>query len=235
LNRFLALAGVGSRRKSDELIKEGRVRINGTPVGELGVQVDPARDHVTVDGKPVSPERRHIYILLNKPKDAITTLHDERGRRTVMEYVKIHRRVFPVGRLDRNTTGVLLLTSDGDLAQGLMHPQHEIERVYRVTLDRPVTDEDMRKLRRGISLEDGPARAKSADIIQGSKRKKVLIILQEGRNREVRRLFEAVGYDVRQLDRVGFAGITPLGLTRGQWRFLSRDEIKYLRRVAGLE
>ncbi len=235
LNRFLAQAGVGSRRKNDELIRSGTVRINGKPVTELGVQVNPFRDQVTVGGKIVSAEARDLYILLNKPKDAITTLHDERGRHTVMEYVRIHRRVFPIGRLDRNTTGVLLFTTDGDLAHALMHPRQAISRVYRVTLERPMSDEDIKRLKRGVQLEDGLAKPRSVDVIQGSGRRKILLELLEGRNREVRRLMEKVGYDVRQLDRVGFAGITPLGLTRGQWRFLERDEVKHLKRIAGLE
>jgi pseudouridine synthase len=235
LNRFLAMAGVGSRRKNDELIRSGAVSINGKPVAELGVQVRLHRDQVTVNGKTVSPEERKLYIILNKPKDTITTVKDEKGRTTVMKYVSIHQRVYPVGRLDRNTTGVLLLTNDGDLANALMHPKGEIDRMYRVTLERAVEDKDIKRLRQGVKLEDGMAKPKEVDVITGSRRMKVFIAMLEGRNREVRRMFEAVGYDVKQLDRVSFAGLTPLGLTRGEWRFLTRDEVRKLRRLTGVE
>jgi 23S rRNA pseudouridine2605 synthase len=233
LNRYLAMAGIGSRRKNDDLIRSGAVKINGHTVQDMGVQVRIGRDKISIDGKPVNLEEKLVYILLNKPKDAITTMSDEKGRNTVMDYVHVKQRVFPVGRLDRNTTGVLFLTNDGNLANALIHPKFEIEKLYRVTIDRQVSDEDLRKLRKGVRLEDGPASVESAEIIQGSKRKKVLITIREGRNREVRRLFEAIGYDVRQLDRVSFAGLTPLGLPRGSWRFLTRGEIDYLKKITG--
>jgi 23S rRNA pseudouridine2605 synthase len=235
LNRFLAMAGVGSRRKNDELIRSGVVRINGKPVAELGVQVNLHKDQVTVSGKTVSPEQRLLYVILNKPKDAITTLSDEKGRTTVMKYVNIHQRVYPIGRLDRNTTGVLLFTNDGDLAQALMHPKGEIERMYRVTLDKQIEDKDLKKLRKGVKLEDGPAIPKEVEIIQGSKRTKVLITMMEGRNREVRRMFEVLGCEVKGLDRVSFAGLTPLGLPRGAWRFMTREEIRRLKRLTNLD
>ena len=234
LNRFLAMAGVGSRRSNDELILSGAVKINGRAVTELGVRVDPSRDHVTVRGKQIHVAGRNIYIVLNKPKDAITTMSDEKGRDTVMKYVQVRDRVFPVGRLDRNTTGVLLFTNDGTLAHALLHPSKEFERMYRVTLREPASDDDLRNLRRGVSLEDGFARVQRAECITGSKRKKVLVMVHEGRNREVRRLFEKLGHDVRQLDRVSFAGITPLGLPRGSWRYLTRAEVRSLRNLAGL-
>ena len=229
------MAGVASRRKADELIAAGSVRINGKVVVELGTQVDPAKVQVTVNGATISPENRHLYILLNKPKDAITTLSDEKGRTTVMKYVKVHQRVFPVGRLDRNTTGVLIFTNDGDLAHALMHPRGSIERMYRITLERPIDDTALRRLRGGVHLEDGLAKPREVEVIRGSKRQKVLLTLVEGRNREVRRIFEVLGYDVRQLDRVSFAGITPLGLPRGSWRFLNREEVRHLKRAVGLE
>lgn len=234
LNRFLAMAGVASRRKSDELILSGVVRVNGKVVTELGTKVDPETDRVTVNGKPVALVEKKIYILMNKPKDAITTMSDEKGRTTVMDYLKTKYRVFPVGRLDRNTTGVLLFTNDGDFANALLHPRNEIEKMYRVTLDKQITDEDLKKLQKGVELQDGVAKARSADIIEGSKRKKVLITLTEGRNREVRRMFEALGYDVKQLDRVSFAGLTPLGVPRGKWRFLTNLEVKQLKELVGL-
>ncbi len=234
LNRFLAMAGVGSRRKNDELILSGAVKINGRVVTELGTKVILSKDRVSMDGTIVSIEEKNVYLLLNKPKDVITTMNDERGRPTVMNYVRTKYRVFPVGRLDRNTTGVLLFTNDGEFANALIHPKFEIERVYRVTIDRTMQDDDLRKLKKGIRLEDGLARAQTAEIVEGSKRKKILLVLREGRNREVRRMFEAIEYDVRQLDRVAFAGLTTLGVPRGKCRILSYPEVKDLKRYLGL-
>ena len=233
LNRYLAMAGIGSRRKNDELILSGAVKINGKLVKELGVQVHVGKDKISVHGELVNLEEKLVYIIFNKPKDTITTMSDEKGRTTVMKYVHVKQRIYPVGRLDRNTTGVLLFTNDGDLANALIHPKFEVEKLYRVTLDRQVSDEDLRKLRKGVRLEDGLAKVQSAEIIDGSKRKKILLALHEGRNREIRRIFEVIGYDVRQLDRVSFAGLTPLGLPRGNWRFLNRNEINYLKKLAG--
>lgn len=234
LNRFLAMAGIASRRKSEELIRSGVVRLNGKVVTELSTKVDPENDKVTVQGKPIALVEKKIYILMNKPKDAITTMSDEKGRTTVMDFLKTKYRVFPIGRLDRNTTGVLLFTNDGDFANALLHPRYEIEKMYRVTLDKQITDVDLKKLRKGIQLEDGIARGKMVEVIEGSKRKKVLLTICEGRNREVRRMFEALGYDVRQLDRVSFAGLTPLGVPRGKWRFLTQGEIRQLKELIGL-
>jgi 23S rRNA pseudouridine2605 synthase len=233
LNRYLAMAGIGSRRKNDDLILSGAVTVNGRLVKELGVQVQVGKDKISVQGELVNLEEKLVYILLNKPKDAITTMSDEKGRTTVMNYVHVKQRVYPVGRLDRNTTGVLLFTNDGDLTNALIHPKFEIEKLYRATLDRQVSDEDLKKLRKGVKLEDGLAKAQSAEIIDGTKRRKVLLTLREGRNREIRRMFEVIGYDVRQLDRVSFAGLTPIGLPRGSWRFLTRSEVSYLKKLAG--
>jgi 23S rRNA pseudouridine2605 synthase len=233
LNRYLAMAGIGSRRKNDDLILSGTVKVNGHVVQELGTQVRIGKDKVSIQGELVNIEEKLVYILLNKPKDTITTTSDEKGRTTVMKYVRVKERIFPVGRLDRNTTGVLLFTNDGDLANGLIHPKFEIEKMYRVTLDRQVSDEDLKNLRKGVRLSDGPAKASTAELIDGSKRKKVLLTLREGRNREVRRMFEVIGHDVRQLDRVSFAGLTPLGLPRGASRYLTRSEINYLKKLTG--
>ena len=232
LNRFLAQSEIASRRKSDELILSGAVKVNGKVVTELGTKIDPEKDIVRVNGKLVQPAVKKIYVVMNKPKDCITTMSDEKGRTIVMDYVKLRQRIYPIGRLDRNTTGVLLLTNDGDFANLLMHPSGEIERVYRVTVDEQITDHHLSQLRKGVKLEDGIARAGSVDIIEGSKRKKVLITLQEGRNREVRRIFEALRLKVTQLDRVSFGGITPLGISRGEWRFLNRNEIEHLKQLA---
>jgi 23S rRNA pseudouridine2605 synthase len=233
LNRYLSMAGIGSRRKNDDLILSGSVKVNGKVIRELGTQVRVGRDKISVNEELVNIEEKLVYILMNKHKDAITTLSDEKGRTTVMKYLRVKERIYPVGRLDRNTTGALLFTNDGDLANALIHPKFEIEKMYRVTLDRQVSDDDLKKLRKGVKLEDGPARANIVEIIQGSKRKKVLLTIREGRNREVRRMFEAVGHDVRQLDRVSFAGLTPLGIPRGSSRYLTRGEIEKLKKLTG--
>jgi 23S rRNA pseudouridine2605 synthase len=233
LNRYLAMAGIGSRRKNDELIVSGAVKVNGKLVMKLGTQVQVAKDEISVHGEIINLEEKLVYIIFNKPKDTITTMSDEKGRTTVMKYVHVKQRVYPVGRLDRNTTGVLLFTNDGDLANALIHPKFEIEKLYRVTLDKQVSEEDLKKLRHGVRLEDGLAKVQTAEIIDGSKRQKVLLSLHEGRNREIRRIFEVIGYDVRQLDRISFAGLTPLGIPRGNWRFLNRNEINYLKKLTG--
>jgi 23S rRNA pseudouridine2605 synthase len=233
LNRYLAMAGIGSRRKNDDLILSGAVKVNGRAVMELGTQVRVGRDKISVNGELINLEEKLVYILMNKPKDAITTMSDEKGRTTVMKYLRVKERIYPVGRLDRNTTGVLLFTNDGDLANALIHPKFEIEKLYRVTLDKQVSDEDLKKLRKGVRLEDGLAKANTAEIIIGSKRKKVLLTLREGRNHEVRRMFEAVGHDVRQLDRVAFAGLTTLGVPRGGSRNLTRGEVEGLKKLTG--
>lgn len=231
LNKFLALAGVGSRRSNDELIISGVVRVNGKRVVELGARVDPATDIVTVNGNAVHLAQHSVYILLNKPKDCITTLSDEKDRTTVLKYVRVKERVFPVGRLDRNSTGVLLMTNDGDLTNALTHPSREIEKVYKVTLDKPLQNEDMKKLRQGVRLSDGVARVNDVAMVEGSKRMRVFVSLHEGRNREVRRIFEALGYDVKYLDRVSFAGIQYSGVQRGEWRYLTNIEVRYLREL----
>ncbi len=222
------MAGVGSRRSNDELIISGAVKVNGKKVTELGSKVDPERDIVTVNGNPVHIAQHRVYVLLNKPKDCITTLSDEKDRTTVLDYVRIKQRVHPVGRLDRNTTGVLLLTNDGDLTNALTHPKYEVEKVYRVALDKPLEGEHLGQLKRGVRLDDGMARVTDAEFVEGSKRTKVHVSIHEGRNREVRRLFEALGYDVKYLDRISFAGLTCTGLQRGEWRYLTNAEVRYL-------
>jgi pseudouridine synthase len=234
LNKYLALAGIGSRRSNDELIRSGVVKVNGRVVRELGTRIDPRQDRVTVRGTPVYLSEKQVYIVFNKPKDTITTVSDERGRMTVMDYVKVKERVFPVGRLDRNTTGVLLLTNDGELAHALTHPKYEIEKVYHVRLDRGISDEDLRHLKDGVRLEDGIAKPTAVQSIPKTKRTELLIALHEGRNREVRRMLEELGYDVKRLERISFAGITTEGLARGKWRKLTAKEVEHLKRIAGI-
>lgn len=235
LNKFLADAGAASRRKADEIISQGRVKVNNVAVTELGVKVDPQHDKIFIDGKQVVSLDRRVYILFNKPKDCITTLRDERGRPTVMDYIKVRERIFPIGRLDRNTIGVLLLTNDGELANGLMHPRFEVKKVYRVTLEKALSGGDAEKLRKGIRLADGVTKSAEILYIPGGKNKIVGVIIHEGRNRQVHRMFEAIGYDIEKLERVAYANITCEGLTRGGWRHLTKTELNILKRQAGIE
>lgn len=235
LNRFIAQAGLASRRAADAWIAAGRVTVNGERVTELGRRVDPATDVVEVDGRPVQPQAL-VYILLNKPRDTITTTDDERGRTTVLDLLDEAARargVVPVGRLDRHTTGVLLLTNDGELTHRLMHPRYEIEKLYRAETDRKVAPHDLQKLTSGIDLEDGPARVDQVTYLDAPNR--VALALHEGRNRQVRRMFEALGYAVEKLDRVGFGGLTAGGLRRGEWRHLEPHEVNRLRRSVRLK
>lgn len=236
LNKFLARAGVGSRREADTVIASGRVRVNGEVTTEMGVQVSPD-DRVEVDGQPIRPTDL-AYILLNKPTDTITTVTDDRGRQTVMDLVSIPDRIksalFPVGRLDRHTTGALLLTTDGDLAHRLMHPSHGAVKLYKVTLNEALTTLDLDRLRRGVDLDDGPARADHVAFI-GSDKRDIGLQLHEGRNRQVRRMMEALGRRVVLLDRIGYAGLDLDGLRTGRWRRLEPHEVNALRRSVKLK
>ena len=233
LNKFLAEAGVASRRKADEMIMNGSVSVNGMLVTELGIRINPEKDKIFVAGKQVIPLDKKVYIIFNKPKDCITTLRDERGRRTVIDYVRVRERIFPVGRLDRDTTGVLLLTNDGEFAHGLMHPKLEVKKAYKVTLDKPLLRADAGKLKEGIKLSNGVTRPAEVIYIPGGKNKIVGIIIHEGRNRQIHRMFEAVGYGVIKLDRVSYSGITCEGLARGGWRHLTKAELHMLQESAG--
>jgi 23S rRNA pseudouridine2605 synthase len=236
LNRFIASSGVTSRRKADELILQGKVKVNSKLVTELGVQVYPYRDRITVDGKTISLRERNLYLVLNKPKDTITTVKDEIGRTTVLDYVKTHERIYPVGRLDRNTTGVILLTNDGELTARLTHPSYEVEREYHVTLDKPVTLKDAEKIAKG-GVDIGRGNITSAIFVAVSKKdgRDVVVVIKEGKYREVRRLFEAFGYDVKKLDRTMFASITHTGMKRGDVRTLSPSEVRKIKRLVGIE
>jgi 23S rRNA pseudouridine2605 synthase len=230
LNKYIAATGRCSRREADELITAGLVMINGEVVTTLGTKVKPG-DDVRFDGERIRPEKQ-VYVLMNKPKDVITTSDDPQGRRTVLDLIgnKIRERLYPVGRLDRNTTGVLLLTNDGEMAKKLTHPRYEVEKIYRVLLDKPVTKADMEQLKKGVELEDGLAAADDVNYADDSTSKKeVGISLHSGRNRVVRRMFEALGYEVIKLDRVSFAGLTKKMLERGHWRFLKDVEVARLK------
>ena len=229
LNKFLANAGVCSRREADEFITAGVVSVNGTVVTELGTKIKRA-DEVKFHDQTVSIERK-IYILLNKPKDTVTTSDDPQARRTVMDLVKgaCDERIYPVGRLDRNTTGVLLLTNDGDLASKLTHPKFLKKKIYHVHTDKNVTKADMDQIAAGIQLDDGEIHADAISYTDDIKRNEVGIEIHSGKNRIVRRIFESLGYKVVKLDRVFFAGLTKKGLRRGEWRYLSEQEVNYLR------
>jgi 23S rRNA pseudouridine2605 synthase len=228
LNRYLAHAGVASRREADDLIKAGVVSVNGKIITEMGFKVMPG-DRVHYGGQRLSSEQKR-YVLLNKPKDFITTTDDPRDRRTVMALIDdaCTERLYPVGRLDRNTTGVLLMTNDGDLAKKLTHPSHGAEKIYHVTLDKAVTKAHLEQLVENVMLDDGPAQADEATFVQGSNRKEVGLKLHMGRNRIVRRMFAALGYEVVKLDRVVFAGLTKKDLPRGKWRHLTEKEVLFL-------
>ncbi len=229
LNKFLANAGVCSRREADQLIQAGAITVNGVAVSELGTKILRS-DKVMINDQTVNPDRR-VYLLLNKPKDCVTTTDDPNAKTTVMDIIKnaCRERIYPVGRLDRNTTGVLLLTNDGDLAAKLTHPQYNKKKVYEVALDRPLEPADFEKIMAGIALEDGEIKADNLSFVEEDNTKKVGIEIHSGRNRIVRRIFEHLGYRVLRLDRTYFAGLTKKNLRRGQWRFLSNDEVNKLR------
>ncbi len=236
LNRFIARSGVCSRRQADELIQDGRVQINGAVVTQLGTQVQ-KDDKVVVAGSRVYIEEP-MYLLLNKPKDTITTASDEKGRRTVMDLVVDERLqgkgLFPVGRLDRDTTGALVLTNDGELGHRLMHPKWEVSKIYVVKTARAVADKDIAKLLDGIELDDGPARANAAGYVSESDKSLIALEVHEGRNHLVRRMMEAIGHETVSLDRTRFAGLDLHGLRRGKWRRLTPYEAKALRRLVRL-
>ncbi|GBD07197.1 Ribosomal large subunit pseudouridine synthase B [bacterium HR21] len=231
LNKFLADAGIASRRKADELIRQGRVKVNGKPA-VLGMRVFPW-DEVTVDGNRVRSHRSLLYILLHKPKDYLCTVHDEKGRKTVLQLLRTKERVYPVGRLDRNATGALLLTNDGELANRLLHPRYQVPRVYTVTLDRVVRPEDLRQLLRGVRLRDGVFRATAVEPEPELRRR--LYVEVRGHDRLLHRAFAKLGYRVVKLHRRAFAFLTCQGLGRGQARHLTRQEITALRKLVGLE
>ncbi len=218
LNAWLARAGVASRRKADELIKAGRVTVNGEP-GQLNTFVQ-ADDDVRLDGEPLAKQQL-VYVLLHKPPGVVTTAHDPQGRPTVVDLVDHPSRVVPVGRLDADTTGALLLTNDGDLAHRLAHPRYEVDKVYEVETWTQPTDADLQRLRDGIELDDGPTRPAAVRRLDGAR---IELTIHEGRNRQVRRMLEAVGHRVRQLHRSRYANLTVEGLAPGEWRELGRDE-----------
>lgn len=229
LNKYMANAGVCSRREADECIAAGLVKVNGVVVTELGTKIS-RTDVVEYKEQVVTPERK-CYILLNKPKDCVTTSDDPNGRTTVLDLVKnaCQERIYPVGRLDRNTTGVLLLTNDGDLASKLTHPKFVKKKIYHVWTDKDISEDDMQRIADGIELEDGEIHADEISYVTDRDRNQAGIEIHSGRNRIVRRIFEHLGYRVTKLDRVYFAGLTKKNLPRGRWRYLTQEEVNYLR------
>ncbi len=231
LNKFIANAGVCSRRNADELIKTGQIKVNDQVVTEMGYQVQKS-DKVLYNNKPIRPEKFN-YVLLNKPKDFITTMEDTHNRRTVMDLVAkaCKERIYPVGRLDRNTTGLLLFTNDGQLAEKLTHPSYQIKKIYQAELDKPLTKLHFEQLNDTLQLEDGPVKVDNAAILSGD-RKTIGLEIHVGKNRIVRRIFEHLGYEVVKLDRTMYGPLTKKDLPRGKWRFLSSKEIIVLKNLS---
>ncbi|RLD68335.1 MAG: rRNA pseudouridine synthase [Bacteroidetes bacterium] len=228
LNKFIAASGICSRRDADELIKKGKVKLEGKVVTEMGLKVDLSAN-VLVNNKIITPEKK-VYILINKPKDYISTVDDPHAERTVIDLIRnaTKERVYPVGRLDRNTTGVLLLTNDGDLTKKLTHPSFNKKKIYHISLNKAVVRADLDRIAEGIELDDGFIKADAINFVDGNK-KEIGIEMHSGRNRIVRRIFEYLGYRVVKLDRVYFAGLTKKSVPRGKWRFLEEKEISMLK------
>ena len=230
LNKFIANSGICSRREADELILKGFISVNGKQIRDLGTKVT-YNDDIRYKGKKLSAERK-VYILMNKPRGYVTTVDDPHAENTVIDLLKdaCPERVYPVGRLDKDTTGVLLLTNDGDLTGKLTHPRYERKKIYHVFLDKPVTRNDLSRLAEGITLEDGTVTADAVSYADPDDKTQIGIELHSGKNRVIKRMFESLGYKVRKLDRVYFAGLTKRNVPRGKWRFLSLKEISMLKR-----
>ena len=229
LNKYIANSGVCSRREADTLIQSGVVTVNGEVVTELGTKVNVLKDDIRFNGERLKGEEK-VYIVMNKPKGYVTTASDPHAEKTVMDLIKgCPRRVFPVGRLDKNTTGVLMLTNDGEIAERLTHPSFNKKKIYQVVLDHPLTDEDQQKVLKGIELGDGMIAADELEFIDERDHRQLGIEIHSGKNRIVRRIFESLGYEVKALDRVYFAGLTKKGLKKGDWRYLTEGEVNILK------
>lgn len=237
LQKFLARAGIASRRGSEKLISEGKIRVNGVIVTELGTKINPDKDKISYLGKMVTLEERKVYYILNKPRGYISSVKDEHDRKTVVDILSdVEERIYPIGRLDYNTEGLLLLTNDGDFMNKLLHPKYEINKTYVAKINGLITVDDLKKLVNGVMLEDGktaPAEVFLDDMDKRANTSRVEITIHEGRNRQVRRMFKALGYEVKTLKRIAFAGLTLRGLKRGEYRELTRDELKNLRKLIG--
>jgi 23S rRNA pseudouridine2605 synthase len=233
LQKIISQAGPASRRAAEAMILEGRVEVNGTVVRELGGKFDPEQVEIKVDGKVLSSAEAHVYYLLNKPKGYVSTASDERGRRTVLDLLpEVQERIYPIGRLDMNTEGLLLLTNDGELMNGLLHPRYEVQKTYVARLAKGLSAQELRLLREGVQLEDGlTAPAQVRTLTEEPGRAKVEITIHEGRNRQVRKMLNAVGHQVVSLKRVGFGPVSLGDLPSGKWRHLSQEEIEKLKRL----
>ncbi len=234
LQKFLAGAGIASRRKCEEYIAQGRVEVNGQTVREPGFLVDPATDKIKYMGRPVKQEKKKVYIMLNKPAGCVSTCKDERGRPTVMRYVQdVDKRLYPVGRLDFTTEGLLLLTNDGELANRLTHPRHSVDKKYLAVIESDITEAEIEKLMRGVVLDDGQKTAPAVFKVLNSsaQRSEILCVIREGKNRQIRRMFDAVGKNVRYLKRVGVGDLKLGNLKKGQYRLLTKEEVEYLSKL----
>lgn len=229
LNKFIANSGICSRREADQYIQAGVVTVNGEVVTELGSKVNVLNDDIRFNGERIRGEEK-VYIVMNKPKGFVTTASDPHAEKTVMDLLKnCSARVFPVGRLDKNTTGVLMFTNDGEIAEKLTHPSYDKKKIYQVILDKPISQEDFDKVLNGITLNDGDIKADELEYIDAEDHRKLGIEIHSGKNRIVRRIFESLGYDVKALDRVYFAGLTKKGLKKGEWRYLTEGESNVLK------
>jgi len=232
LNKFISNAGITARRKADELIFTGRVTVNMQTVTEPGTKVNPEKDVVKVDGEKVKPQTEFIYVVLFKPRGYVTTTHDEKGRPTVMDLIGLNTRLYPIGRLDYDTDGVLLLTNDGEFSNMMMHPRHKIFKTYFAKLDKPIEDNDERKLREGVMIDGKPTSRAKVRIIPNTGEQNIWISIHEGRNRQVRRMLETLGYLVQRLKRVEYARIGLDGLKPGEWRYLTPEELDTAKKLA---
>jgi 23S rRNA pseudouridine2605 synthase len=236
LNKFLATAGIASRRKCDDIILAGRVKVNGKKITQLGTRIDDSIDKVICDEKPIHSKNEFIYILLNKPKGVITTAEDQFQRKTVLDLLPIETRLFPIGRLDIDSTGLLLLTNDGNLSNILIHPKYKVKKIYHVLLDKRIRPIALYKLEHGILLDGKmtkPCKAKEIRVVDNCSL--VEIIISEGRNRQIRRMLAILGYEVEELDRISFGPLILSGLRRGEWRLLTDSEIKILKEISSIE
>ncbi len=232
LNKFLTKAGMFARRKCDQYIFSGFVYVNGKRITNPGLKIDENKDEVVLFNKKIVFKKKYKYIILNKPKDCVTTLDDERGRKKVVDYIDIKERLFPVGRLDIDTTGVLLLTNDGEVSYRLSHPKYEINKVYNVSLDKKISRGDIEKLKKGVEIGKDEVVYGSVKIIENSSKKYVVsITVHTGRKRQVKRMFNVLGYSVLELDRVEFAGMVKDGLKPGEWRNLTKEEVDSLKNM----
>jgi 23S rRNA pseudouridine2605 synthase len=236
LNHYLAKCGVDSRRKCDDFIQKGQVAVNGKIVTKMGVQIDPWVDVVTFNNEVVRPQEKLFYILLNKPLRTVTTTSDEKHRKTVLDIVRIEERIYPVGRLDYNTTGALLLTNDGDLAYFLAHPRFEISKIYRILLDKRMRPIDLHHFRKGLKLDTfvtSPCRIEEIRVLDN--RSYLEVEIHEGKNRQIRRMFDSLNYNVCELERIEFAGLRIQNMKAGDWRFLAQTEISHLKEMVNLQ